>query len=115
MRRGTVRSMWSRAGSTAGGNRGRAVDEEGRAGVFFVAVCLGRAGGSRGRGGVPPMKGKAGFIGSTARYEYVHSPGEQKINFLSCHKHPCKMKENAGLYHKQETRVHIPPYEGTTP
>ena len=76
-------------------------------GYFFVAVCLGRAGGSRAGG--TPYEGEAGLIGSAARYEYVHSPGEQKINSLSCHKYPCKMKENTRLYYKQETRVHIPP------
>ena len=49
-------------------------------GYFFVAVCRERAGGSRGRG-VPPMKGRAGLIGSAARYEYVHSPSEHKNKF----------------------------------
>nr|DAG95086.1 MAG TPA: hypothetical protein [Ackermannviridae sp.] len=36
-------------------------------------------------------------------------PANIKINSLPCHKYPCKMKENTGLYHKQEARVHIPP------
>ena len=72
--------MWSRAGSTAGGTRGRAADEEVRTGVFFVAVCRGRAGGSR-AGGTPPIKGMAVFTGSAAGYEYVHSPSEHKNKF----------------------------------
>ena len=75
-----MRSMWSRAGSTAGGTRGRAVDEEGRAGVFFLWRSAGRGQAAAGQG-VPPIKVEAGLIGSAARYEYVHSPGEHKNKF----------------------------------
>lgn len=32
----------------------------------------------QGAGGVPPIKGKAGFIDSAAGYEYVRSPTECK-------------------------------------
>ena len=52
VRRGTVRSMWSRAGSTAGGTRGRAVDEEGRAGVFLWRSA-GEGQAASGGGGAP--------------------------------------------------------------
>ena len=48
---------------------------------FFVAGLSGEGRRQQGEGGTPPIKGRAGLIGSAARYEYVHSPGEHKNKF----------------------------------
>ena len=44
-------------------------------GFFFYGAVQQQAAGGR---GVPPIKGKAGFIDSAAGYEYVSSPTEYK-------------------------------------
>ena len=50
---------------------------QGRAGAsFFMWLSSSRQQGAG--GGVPPIKGEAGFIDSAARYEYVRSPTEYK-------------------------------------
>lgn len=45
-------------------------------GFFFYGAVQQQAAG--GMGGVPPIKGEAGFIDSADRYEYVRSPTEYK-------------------------------------
>ena len=75
-----MRSMRSRTGPAETENRGRAVDKEGRAGVFFLWRS-GRRGQTAAGQGVPPIKGEAGLIGSAAGYECVHSPSEHKNKF----------------------------------
>ena len=82
--------------------------KKGGRGYFFAAVCRERAGGSRGMG-VPPMKGRAGFIGSAARYEYVHSPSEHKNKFSLPPQISMQNERKRWIVHKQETKVHIPP------
>lgn len=56
------------------------------------------------------MRGGRGRAKSAAQYEYVSSPSAFKNKIHpSQPKNPCKMQKSAGLYHKQETIVHIPP------
>ena len=57
---------------------GLQMKKDGR-GYFFLRRSAGRA--QAAGQGVPPIKGGAGFIGSAARYEYVHSPSEHKNKF----------------------------------
>lgn len=49
-------------------------------GYFFCGGLPKKGRRQHGRG-YPPIKGRAGLIGSAARYEYVHSPGEHKNKF----------------------------------
>lgn len=46
-------------------------------GHFFVAGLSGEGRRQQGEG-VPPIKGRAGLIGSAAQYEYVSSPSAFK-------------------------------------
>lgn len=61
------------------------------------------------------MKGKAGFIGSTARYEYVHSPSEHKNKFSLLPQISMQNERKRGIVSQTRNKSTYPPYEGTTP
>lgn len=100
--------------AAAGGNRGRAVDKEGRAGVFFLRRSAGEGRRQQGRG-VPPMKGRAVLIGSAARYEYVHSPSEYKNKFSPMPQTSMQNGRKHGIVSQTRNKSAYPPYEGTIP
>lgn len=107
--------MWSRAGPTETGNRGRAVDEEGPGGGIFLRLSAGRGQAAAGQGGVPPIKGRAGLIGSAARYEYVHSPSEHKNKFSPMPQISMQKERKRGIVSQARNENTYPPYEGTIP
>ena len=76
-------------------------------GYFFVAVCLGRAGGSRAGG--TPYEGEAGLIGSAARYEYVHSPGEHKNKFSPMPQISMQNERKRGIVLQTRNKSTYPP------
>ena len=77
-------------------------------GYFFVAVCLGRAGGSR-AGGTPPIKGRAGLIGGAAGYEYVHSPSEHKNKFSPMPQISMRNERKRGIVSQARNNSTYPP------
>lgn len=83
-------------------------------GCFFVGGLPGE--GSRQQGqGVPPIKGEAGFIGSAARYEYVHSPSEHKNKFSPPPQISMQSERKRGIVSQARNKSTYPPYEGTIP
>ena len=88
---------------------------QGRAGAsfFYVAVQQQAAGG---RGVPPPIKGEAGLIGSAARYEYVHSPGEHKNKFSPMPQISMQNERKREIVLQTRNKsTYPPPYEGTIP
>ena len=104
----------ARSSAAAGGNRGRAVDEEGRTGVFFLRRSAWKGQAAAGQG-IPPIKGEAGFIGSAARYEYVHSPSEHKNKFSPPPQISMRNETKRGIVLQAGNKSTYPPYEGTIP
>ena len=100
--------------AAAGENRGRAVDEEGRAGVFFCRRSAGRGQAAAGGGGTP-YEGEAGLIGSAARYEYIHFPGEHKNKFSPLPQTSMQNERKRGIVSQARNKSTYPPYEGTIP
>ena len=89
------------------------IKKDGR-GYFFVAGLPEEGRRQQGEG-VPPMKGRAGLIGSAARYEYVHSPSEHKNKFCPLPQISMQNERKCGIVSQTRNKSTYPPYKGTIP
>ena len=77
-------------------------------GYFFCGGLLGEGRRQQGRG-CPPMKGRAGLIGSAAGYEYVHSPSEHKNKFSPMPQKSMQNEIKRGIVSQTRNKSTYPP------
>lgn len=77
-------------------------------GIFFVGGLPKKGRRQRGEG-VPPMKGRAGLIGSAARYEYVNSPSEHKNKFSPLPQISMQNERKRGIVLQTRNKSTYPP------